>query len=283
MPQDSTPDPRKSGPSAPFPAQKQSFPGSEAVMDPAPDYGAESYKGHHLLAGKVALITGGDSGIGRAVALAYAREGADVAFAYLNEHEDAAKTQAIIEAEGRRALRIDGDLADPKTCERIIASTVQTFGRIDILVNNAASQREALSGIEDLDDARVRDTFAVNIVAMFALVRLALPHMRPGGSIINVSSIQAYKGAIVAFTKGLAQELGPKGIRANSVAPGPIWTPLIQQSFPKEKIAHFGEGDPLGRPGQPADVAPSFVFLASDAARYINGEILGVTGGGLLA
>ena len=294
MNQSPSSDPREGGPKPPFEAKKQPFPGYESEMSPAPDYG-EHYKGHGQLKGKVALITGGDSGIGRAVALHFAREGADIAFAYLCEDEDAKKTHMLVESAGRRAVAIRGNLADPKTSEKIIAKTIDAFGHIDILVNNAASQRDAVSGVEELSDERVRDTFAVNIIAMFALVRLALPHMKPGSSIINVGSIQAYKpspaildyaatkGAIVAFTKGLAQELGPKGIRANCVAPGPVWTPLIQESFPPEKVAHFGEGNPMGRPAQPKDLAPAFVFLASDGAQFVNGEILGVTGGGLLA
>ena len=293
MTSNSLPDPRQGGPAAPFKAQKQTFPGQESLMDPSPDYGA-NYQGHGQLKDKIALITGGDSGIGRAVAVHFAKEGADVAIAYLNEHDDANKTRALVEAEGRRAILIPGDLADPATSERTIKETIEAFGRIDVLVNNAAFQGEALGGIEDLDDARVRSAFAINIVAMFSLTRLALPHMQPGGSVINVGSIQAYKpnpaildyaatkGAIVAFTKGLAQELGPRGLRANCVAPGPVWTPLIQESFQKEKIAHFGEGSPMGRPAQPKDVAPAFVYLASANAQYVNGEILGVTGGGLL-
>ncbi len=288
-------DPRTTGAKPPFTrAKKQAFPGHESAMNPAPDYG-EAYKGHNLLHNKVALITGGDSGIGRAVALHFAREGADVAIAYLDEHEDAQKTQALVQGAGRKAILISGNLADAKTPEKLVDATIKAFGRIDILVNNAASQRDAVSGISALDDARVRDTFAVNIVSMFALVRLALPHMEAGASIINVASIQAYKptpgildyaatkGAIVAFTKGLAQELGPKGIRANCVAPGPVWTPLIAESFPEDKIQHFGEGNLMGRPAQPKDLAPAFVFLAGDGAQFVNGEILGVTGGGLLA
>jgi NAD(P)-dependent dehydrogenase (short-subunit alcohol dehydrogenase family) len=295
MTQNTNLDPRTAGPKPPFKGPKQPFPGSEAKMDPAPDFGLDSYVGHGRLKGRVAIITGGDSGIGRAVALAYAREGADVAIAYLNEHEDAERTRQIVEAEGRRCLLMPGDLAEAKTAEAIIRDTMAEFGRIDVLVNNAASQREAEDGIVDLDDARVRNTFAVNIVSMFALVRLALPHLKPGASVINVASIQAYKpnpaildyaatkGAIVAFTKGLAQEFGPRGLRANAIAPGPVWTPLITESFPKEKIESFGEGNPMGRPAQPADLAPPFVFLACDESRFVNGEILGVTGGGLLA
>lgn len=288
-------DPRDSQKQPKFTVQQQAFPGEESKMDPPPDYGEDSYKGHGRLKDHVAIITGGDSGIGRAVALAYAREGADVVIAYLNEHKDAEKTKRVVEAAGRKAHLVAGDLADRNTAKRIIDESVKVFGRIDVLVNNAAYQGRAKGGIEDLDDDRVEQAFAVNIVSMFSLVRRALPHMQPGSSIINVASIQAYgpnpaildyastKGAIVAFTKGLAQELGPKGIRANAVAPGPVWTPLIVQSFPKEKVHKFGENNPLQRPAQPVELAPAFVFLASAEGRFVNGEILGVTGGGLLA
>jgi NAD(P)-dependent dehydrogenase (short-subunit alcohol dehydrogenase family) len=288
-------DPRTRHAQPPFEGQQQPFPGHENKMTPAPDYGKDSYVGHGRLRGKKAVITGGDSGIGRAVALAFAREGADVFLAYLDEHDDAAKTKEVVEAAGVKAHILAGDLAKPETAKAIIDKAVQAFGRIDILVNNAASQGRAKGGIADLDDARVANTFAVNIVSMFSLVRQALPHMAAGSSVINVASIQAYgpnpaildyaasKGAIVAFTKGLAQELGPKGLRANAVAPGPVWTPLITQSFPKEKVEHFGENNPMGRPAQPVELSPAFVFLASEEGRFVNGEILGVTGGGLLA
>lgn len=287
-------DPRTSGAQPEFQnSSKQPFPGHESAMDPAPDYGAD-YVGHGHLQDRIAIVTGGDSGIGRSVAVHYAKEGAHVAIAYLNEDEDAQQTKKLVEAAGRRAILIRGDLADEATPGRIIDATLEAFGRIDVLVNNAASQRDAVGGIEELSHSRVTETFMVNIVSMFALVRLALPHMKPGGSIINVGSIQAYKpapaildyaatkGAIVAFTKGLAQELGPKGLRANCVAPGPVWTPLIQESFDDAKIKHFGEQNPMGRPAQPKDLAPAFVFLAGDGAQFVNGEVLGVTGGGLL-
>jgi NAD(P)-dependent dehydrogenase (short-subunit alcohol dehydrogenase family) len=288
-------DPREGGTRPPFPEQTQERPGIEAKMEPRPDYGEATYKGHDRLADRVALITGGDSGIGRAVALAFAREGADVAAAYLNEHEDAAETRRVVEAAGRACVMIPGDIADPAHDERVVSETVKRFGRIDVLVNNAAYQDRAAERFEELTPERVERTFRVNIVAMFNLVRLALAHMKPGGAIINVASIQAYqpnasildyaatKGAIVTFTKGLAKELMKRGIRANCVAPGPVWTPLIQQSFGPEEVSEFGASSPMERPAQPAELAPAFVFLASDEARYVNGEVLGVTGGQLLA
>lgn len=264
-------------------------------MREKPDHGEETYRGYDRLAGRVALVTGGDSGIGRAVALAYAREGADVAISYLSEHEDAKETERLVTAAGRRAVLIPGDLSEAATCDRVIKTTVDAFGRIDILVNNAAFQGKAVEKLEEIDDERVEKTFRVNIIAMFRLVRRALPHMKPGAAIINVASIQAYqpsspildyaatKGAIVTFTKGLAEEVIKRGIRANAIAPGPVWTPLIAQSFPKEKVQRFGEGSPMERPAQPAEMAPAFVFLASDESRYVNGEVLGLTGGKPLA
>ncbi|MFS8067661.1 MAG: SDR family oxidoreductase [Byssovorax sp.] len=284
-------DPRDKQEKPPFPEQAQDRPGSEAAMEPKADHGETSYEGLGRLQGRVALITGADSGIGRAVALAYAREGADVAIAYLSEHEDAAETKRIVEEAGRRAVTLPGDLADEEYCRRLVQETVAELGRIDILVNNAAEQGKAVERFEDIDAARVERTFRVNIVAMFHLTRHALPHMKKGGSIINVTSIQAYqpdaaildyastKGAIVTFTKGLGQHLVKRGIRVNAVAPGPVWTPLVHQSFDPETVAKFGEGSPMERPAQPAELAPAFVFLASDEASYINGEVLGVTGG----
>jgi NAD(P)-dependent dehydrogenase (short-subunit alcohol dehydrogenase family) len=264
-------------------------------MQEAPDYGEHSYKGLGRLKDRVALLTGGDSGIGRAVCLAFAREGADLAFAYLNEYEDAEKTRRLLEEEGRQVLAMAGDLAVEAHCRKLVEETVKRFGRIDVLVNNAAFQGKEVEKFEDLDPERVERTFRVNILAMFHLVRLALPHMKPGSTIINVASIQAYqpspsildyastKGAIVTFTKGLAQSLIERGIRVNCVAPGPVWTPLIPQSFSGEHLKKFGETNPTGRAAQPAELAPSFVFLASDESRYVNGEILGVTGGKVLA
>ena len=287
--------PRDAGPTPPMPPQEQAHPGLEGKMTPEPDYGLTSYKGLGRLKGRVALVTGGDSGIGRAVCLAFAREGADVAFAYLNEDPDAEVTRRVVEESGHQVISMKGDLADESVCRRLIEDTVKRFGRIDVLVNNAAYQGEELEKFEQLTAERLERTFRVNILAMFHLVRYALPHMKEGSSIINVASIQAYqpkppildyastKGAIVTFTKGLAQELIERGIRVNCVAPGPVWTPLIPASFGPEHVKKFGESSPMGRPAQPVEIAPSFVFLASDESRFVNGEILGVTGGQLLA
>ncbi|WP_437279246.1 SDR family oxidoreductase [Sorangium sp. So ce375] len=286
-----TTDPKGAGPKPPFEGKTQERPGIEAKMEPRPDYGESSYKGLGRLKDRIALITGGDSGIGRAVALAFAREGAHVAIAYLNEHEDAKETARVVREAGREALIIPGDLADEAHCRKVVEETARKFGRIDVLVNNAAEQGKAADRFEDLDAARLERTFRVNILAMFHMTRYALPHMKEGGSIINVASIQAYqpspdildyastKGAIVTFSKGLAKELIERGIRVNAVAPGPVWTPLIQQSFDKEKVASFGKNYPMERPAQPAELAPAFVFLASNEASYVNGEVLGVTGG----
>jgi hypothetical protein len=263
-------------------------------MDPAPDYGAETYQGFGRLRGRVALITGGDSGIGRAVALSFAREGADVAIAYLNEHEDAEQTRRVVEEAGRAAVTLPGDLSEEAHCRALVEQTIERFGRIDILVNNAAYQGPTVERFEDLSSERVEHTFRTNILAMFHLVRYALPHLQSGAVIINTASIQAYqpspeildyastKGAIVTFSKGLASSLAERGIRVNVVAPGPVWTPLIPQSFGGEKVANFGANTPMGRAGQPAELAPAFVFLASDESRYITGEVLGVTGGRVL-
>ncbi len=287
--------PREAGPKPPMPPQEQQAPGLEGQMTPEPDYGLTSYKGLGRLKDRVVLITGGDSGIGRAVCLAFAREGADVAFAYLNEDPDAEVTRKVVEDSGHQVLALKGDITDEAVCRRIIEDTVKRFGRIDVLVNNAAYQGKKVEKFEELTAERVERTFRTNIIAMFNLVRYALPHMKAGASIINTASIQAYqpspgildyactKGAIVTFTKGLAQELIERGIRVNCVAPGPVWTPLIPQSFDAEKVKKFGEQSPMGRAAQPVELAPSYVFLASDESRYVNGEILGVTGGQVLA
>lgn len=245
--------------------------------------------------GRVALVTGGDSGIGRAVALAYAREGADVAIGYFHHQEDALLTERAVVDAGRRALTVAQDVGEDEGCRALVAAVREHFGRIDVLVNNAAQQGKAVEAFEDLTAERVERTFRTNVIGMFHLVRHALPLMQPGSVIINVASIQAYqpspgildyaatKGAIVTFTKGLAQSLIERGIRVNCVAPGPVWTPLIVQSFDAEKTAQFGSNSPMGRPAQPVELAPAFVFLASDEARYVSGEVLGVTGGRLLA
>jgi hypothetical protein len=288
-------DPTQSALKPPFPEQEQQGTGVEAEMDPRPDYGLESYVGLGRLKDRVALVTGGDSGIGRAVCLAFAREGASVAIGYLENEHDARETSRAVEESEREALLVQGDVGDDATCEEIVRRTVERFGRIDVLVNNAARQGKAVDRFEEIDAERVEQTFKANIIAMFHLVRHALPHMSRGGAIINVASIQAYqpspqildyaatKGAIVTFTKGLAETLAERGIRVNAVAPGPVWTPLIVQSFPPEKIKEFGKNTPLGRPAQPVELAPAFVFLASDESRYVTGEVLGVTGGRLLA
>jgi len=267
-------------------------PGTEAEMTPRADHGETTYRGSGKLTGRVAVITGGDSGIGRAVAIAYAREGADVLVSYLNQQEDAdaRETARHVEAEGRRCVLLPGDIADPAHCRAIIDRAVGEFGRIDILVNNAAFQR-TYDSIEAIADEEWDYTFRTNIHAMFYLAKAAVPHMRPGSSIINTTSIQsdkpspnllAYastKGAISNFTAGLAQMLGSKGIRVNGVAPGPIWTPLIPSTMPPEKVKSFGEDTPLGRPGQPRELAGIFVLLASDEGSYMTGGIHAVTGG----
>jgi NAD(P)-dependent dehydrogenase (short-subunit alcohol dehydrogenase family) len=289
-------DPKVKGPTPPFPRQDQDEPtGSEQQMDPKPDHGETSYKGFGRLKDKVALITGADSGIGRAVALAFAREGADIVVSYWKEHEDARETQKVVQEAGRRAVLVAGDLGEENDCRRVIETAAREFGRIDLLVNNAAYQGKEVEKFEDLDGERIRRTFAVNIEAMFHLVRHGLRWMREGSAIINTASIQAYhpsaaildyaatKGAIVAFTKGLAQDLIERGIRVNCVAPGPVWTPLVMASFPAEKNEQFGKSYPMKRPAQPAELAPAYVFLASDESRYVNGEVLGVTGGKPLA
>jgi NAD(P)-dependent dehydrogenase (short-subunit alcohol dehydrogenase family) len=287
-------DPRDSHPKPPFPRQTQSQTGAERELRPEPDYGETSYRGYGRLSGKVALITGADSGIGRAVALAYAREGADVGIGYLEAHEDAQQTRRVVEEAGRKAVLLPGDIADPDVCCRMVEETVNELGRLDILVNNAAFQGKEVESIDELDAERVERTFRVNIMSMFHLVRAALPHLAPGSTVINVSSIQAYqpspgiidyaatKGAIITFTKGLSQELIERGIRVNAVAPGPVWTPLIAQSFDADHVSKHGIKAPIGRPAQPVELAPAFVYLASDESSFVVGEVLGVTGGMLL-
>ncbi|MFI6074371.1 SDR family oxidoreductase [Actinoplanes sp. NPDC051343] len=259
-------------------------------MRQRPDHGEDSYHGSGRLARKRALITGGDSGIGRAVAIAFAREGADVAISYLNEHEDARETAALVEKAGRQALLIPGDLTDRDHCRNVVEQTVQQLGGLEILVNNAAFQMTHET-VEEIPDEEWRHTFDLNITAMFRLVQDALPHLKAGASIINTSSVNydqprptllpyaTTKGAIANFTAGLAQLLGDRGIRANAVAPGPIWTPLIPSTMPPEQVAEFGKDTPLGRPGQPKELAPVYVMLASDEASYISGAVIAVTGG----
>ena len=267
-------------------------PGTEAEMTPHADHGEESYRGCDKLTGRAAVITGGDSGIGRAVAIAYAREGADVLISYLNEQEDedARETARHVEAAGRRCVLVPGDIADAANCRAIVERAVAEFGRIDILVNNAAFQR-TYESLDEIPDDEWDYTFRTNITAMFHLAKAAVPHMRPGSSIINTTSIQsdkpnpmllayaATKGAVSNFTAGLAQMLGSKGIRVNAVAPGPIWTPLIPSTMPPEKVKSFGEDTPLGRAGQPRELAGIFVLLASEEGSYMTGGIHAVTGG----
>lgn len=278
-------------PKPPFPDQNRlPMPGSTREMDPMPDHGETSYEGHGRLAGKKALITGGDSGIGRAVAIAFAREGADVAIAYLDEHEDAKETARYVDEAGRKSLLLPGDISEPETCREIVGKTVEAFGQIDILVNNAAHQ-SSVESLEDLTDDEILLTFKTNIVAMFIITKAALPHMKPGAAIINTASVNAdnpspqllhyaaTKGAIENFTASLSQMLAEKGIRANSVAPGPIWTPLIPSTMPPEKVKTFGSQTPMKRPGQPVELAPVYVLLASDEASYVSGTMVGVTGG----
>ncbi|ONI73878.1 NAD(P)-dependent oxidoreductase [Kribbella sp. ALI-6-A] len=278
------------GPESQGPEQIQ-HPGRSGEMDQQPDHGEDSYRGTGKLTGKRAVITGGDSGIGRAVALAFAREGADVLISYLEAEEpDAQETRKLIEAEGRKAVTVAGDIQEEAHCQEIIDRAVSELGGLDILVNNAAYQMSQ-EGIEEITTEQFDRVLKTNLYAMFWLCKAAIPHLGPGSSIINTSSIQAYqpspnlldyattKAGIVNFTKGLAQQLASKGIRVNTVAPGPIWTPLIPATMPPEKVDEFGAQTPLGRAGQPAELAPAYVFLASQESSYITGERIGVTGG----
>jgi NAD(P)-dependent dehydrogenase (short-subunit alcohol dehydrogenase family) len=272
------------------PKQQQEVPGRQSEMTPRPDCGEHSYQGTGQLKGKVAVITGADSGIGRAVAIAYAREGADVLISYLNEDDDAKDTAQLVEGAGQRALLVRGDVSDPQLCRDIIAAAVNQLGGVDILVNNAAYQMTRTSLLDIPDDEWDR-TFDTNIKAMFHLCKAAVPHMKPGSAIIGSSSVNsdmpspqlapyaATKAAIANFCASLAQLLGEQGIRVNSVAPGPIWTPLIPATMPPEKVEQFGTDTPLGRAGQPAELAPVYVLLASDAGSYISGARIAVTGG----
>jgi NAD(P)-dependent dehydrogenase (short-subunit alcohol dehydrogenase family) len=272
------------------PPQQQQPPGSEQEMDPKPDHGEESYRGSGRLAGKVALITGADSGIGKAVAIAFAREGADVVVSYLDEHEDAEETRHWIEQAGRKAVLVPGDLADPAHCRSVVEQTVREFGRVDVLVSNAAFQMTRET-IEEIPDEEWDRTLATNLSAMFHLVKASVPHMPSGGSIIGTSSINAdmpvpsllpysiTKAGIANMTASLAQSLAERGIRANSVAPGPIWTPLIPATMPEDSVESFGEQVPLARAGQPAELAAVYVMLASDEASYVSGAMIAVTGG----
>ncbi|HLJ21655.1 MAG TPA: SDR family oxidoreductase [Stellaceae bacterium] len=259
-------------------------------MDPRPDHGETSYKGNGRLTGKKVLLTGGDSGIGRAVAIAFAREGADLLISYLDEDKDAADTKRLVEAAGRNGVIVPGDIANPAHCRDLVKKTIEVFGGIDVLVNNAAHQM-SFQAPEEISDDEWDRTLAVNISAMFYLSKAALPHMKPGSCIINTASINAdnpsphllayatSKGAIQNFTGGLAQLVADRGIRVNAVAPGPVWTPLIPSTMPPEKVAHFGEQYPMKRPAQPRELAPVYVMLASDEASYVSGGMVAVTGG----
>jgi len=272
------------------PAQKQSRqPGREDKMRPQPDY-RPKYRGVGKLKDKVAVITGGDSGIGRAVAVAMAREGAKIAIVYLDEHNDAEETVRLVAEEGSEAIRFAGDIGDEKFCKQVIDDTVETFGRLDILVNNAAEQHEVNSPLE-LTAKQIERTFRTNVFSFFFMAKAALRHMKEGATILNTTSITAFqghktlldyaatKGAIVAMTRSLSEALMEKGIRVNAVAPGPIWTPLIPASFDPEHVAKFGSSAPMERPGQPNEVAPCYVFLASEDASYISGQVLHPNGG----
>ncbi len=283
-------DPTQAQPTPPFPEQEQEPPGTDAEMRPRADHGEDSYVGHERLKDRVALITGADSGIGRAVAIAFAREGADVLCSYWKEDEDAAETRTLVEAAGRRCVTVAGDIGDRQHCRALVERAMDELGGLDVLVNNAAYQMSYDSFL-DIPPDEIEFVFRTNVIAMFHLCQAAVPHMREGSTIINTTSIQAAqpspqllhyaatKGAISTFTKGLAQELAERGIRVNAVAPGPIWTPLVVMSFPADKNAEFGADTPLGRPGQPGELAPLYVFLATDDSSYISGEVVGATGG----
>jgi NAD(P)-dependent dehydrogenase (short-subunit alcohol dehydrogenase family) len=272
------------------PQHQESQPGHEAAMTPQPATRGEGYRGSEKLQDKVALITGGDSGIGRSVAVLFAREGAHVAVIYLNEHDDAAKTRALVEAEGQQCLTIAGDAGDEDFCALAVQQTLARFGRLDILVNNAAEQhpKEALT---EISAEQLERTFRTNVFSYVFMAKAALPHLREGAVIINTASVTAYKGspalldysatkgAIVAFTRSLSLNLAQRSIRVNAVAPGPIWTPLIPATFTEEHVASFGKDVPMGRPGQPEEVAPCYVFLASDDSSYMSGQTLHPNGG----
>ena len=276
-----------------IPAQSQSHsPALESEMVPSPQYDDPNYRGSDKLKDKIALITGGDSGIGRSTAVLFAKEGADVAISYLNEHGDAEKTKAEVESYGRRCLLMPGDISSEPFCAEIVQKTVNEFGRIDVLVNNAAEQYlENPQTLEDIDSAQLGSIFSTNIFSMFYLVKAAVPHMKEGSTIINTTSINAYrghgtllsysttKGAILAFTRSLAEPMLEKGIRVNAVAPGPIWTPFIPESFDEDMVEGFGKQVPMQRPGQPKEVATCFVFLASNDSSYMTGQVLHPNGG----
>ena len=273
-----------------LPPQEQPEPGKEGLMNPRPEYRGEDYKAAGKLEGKVAIITGGDSGIGRSVAVLYAREGADVAILYLDQHQDAEETRTVVEQYGRRCLTFAGDVADREVCRKVIDETLAAFGKLDILVNNAAEQHPQ-EKLEDISEEQWEKTFRTNIFGMFQMTKAALPHLGKGASIINTTSVTAYKGspqlldysatkgAITAFTRSLSLNLAERGIRVNGVAPGPIWTPLIPSTFDADEVAEFGSNTPMKRPGQPDEVAPAYVYLASSDAAYVSGQVIHVNGG----
>lgn len=273
-----------------FPKQQQSLPGEESEMTPEPEIIKDTYKGSEKLRGKTALITGGDSGIGRAVAVHYAREGANVAIIYLEEDDDAKTTKELVEAEDSECLIIKGDIKNREFCFEAVKKVIDTFGDLNILVNNAGEQH-VRQGMKELDLDITEETFQTNVISMFYLTKAALEHLKKGDTVINTTSVVAYqgreylidygatKGAILSFTRSLNDDLAPKGIRVNAVAPGPIWTPLIPASFDPEHVKNFGKSTHLGRPGQPSEVAPAYVFLASEDASYISGQTIHVNGG----
>jgi NAD(P)-dependent dehydrogenase (short-subunit alcohol dehydrogenase family) len=277
-----------------FPPQHQNHqPGIESEMNPRPVSVAQNYKSAGKLAGKTAIITGGDSGIGKSVAIYFAKEGADVAIVYLDEHQDAEETKGLVEAEGRRCLLFSGDVGNEEFCKDTVSKTVNQFGKIDVLVNNAAEQHPQQS-LLDITSAQLEKTFRTNIFSYFYMSKMVLPHMKQGATIINTASVTAYagneqlldysatKGAIVTFTRSLAKSLAPQGIRVNGVAPGPIWTPLIPSTFNEDQVASFGSNTPMGRAGQPFELGPSYVYLASDDSSYVSGQILHVNGGEII-
>ena len=283
-------DPREAGPKPPYDAKPQPMPGSEQQMQPKADHGERSYKGCGRLQGTAALITGGDSGIGRAVALAFAREGADVLISYLNEHDDAEQTAKLVRDAGQRAVTMPGDITSREHCDKLVDRALKEFGRLDLLISNAALQT-VHEQVDEWDIEEFERTYRTNVFAMFYLCRTALPKMQAGGSIIATSSVQAFmptgkllaysstKGAIRTFIQALAELAMKQGVRANAVAPGPVWTPLIPSTMPQEKVKNFGKQTIVGRAAQPAELAPAFVFLASNDARYITGSVVDVTGG----
>jgi NAD(P)-dependent dehydrogenase (short-subunit alcohol dehydrogenase family) len=283
-------DPRHAGDKPPFPEQPQSPPGTDTEMEPKADHGQDSYRGSGKLTGKAALITGADSGIGRAVALAFAREGADVLISYVSEEEDARETVRLVEEAGRKALAVAGDIQQEAHCRQLIDRAFARFGKLDLLVNNAAFQR-TYESIDQVPDGEFEQTFRTNVFAMYYLCKAAVPRMKSGSVIINTASIQAFepspnllayaptKSAIVSFTKALAKSVAKQGIRVNAVAPGPVWTPLIPSTMPQEKVKEFGKNTVFERPAQPAELAPLYVWLASPEASYVTGEVYGATGG----